>query len=84
MPNPSQTRDFKIRRLVAVAMFLLEDGVSPHLLFGKLDRTSFRFWPGLREGTRRSYIVSAIRVVLSLSPVDSDLLTEAVSPQEAP
>ena len=70
MPSPSQIRDLRVRRLVAVAMALLEASVS------------FRLWLWLRERTQRSYTVFALRVTLSQPPVEFDLLAEAASPQE--
>ncbi len=79
MPNPSQTREANILRLVAVANDLLKVGVSSHRLYDKLLLISFRLWPWIREGTRRSYTVAALRVVLSPPYVASNLLNETVS-----
>ena len=79
MPNPSQTREANILRLVAVANDLLEAGVSSHGLFDRLLLVAFRIWPGTREGTRRSYTIAALRVVLSPPYVASNLLNETVS-----
>lgn len=82
MLNPSQTRESKILRLVAVAHDLLEAGVSSHRLFDKLLLITFRLWPGVRERTRRSYTVAAIRVVLSQPSVELNLLSETTFQQE--
>ena len=84
MPSPSQTRAMRVRRLAAVARALLEGGVSTHLLCDKLERASFRLWPGLTMGTRRSYVVSALKTVLSRPLVEPNILAETVPLQEEP
>ena len=76
MPSPSQLRYIRVQRLIEVTEDLIEAGVSKHFLFGKLDRFCFRLWPELREGTRRSYVISALRVIMSQPTVASELLTE--------
>ena len=80
MPSPSQTRALRVRRLVAVARVLLEGGASPHLLFDKLNRVTFRLWPTLRDKTRREYVVSALKEVLSRPHTEFDLLTDTIEP----
>lgn len=83
MPSPSQIRAMRVSRLADVAEALLERGVPSHLLFGKLWALARRSWPAVREPTLRDYVSSSIRTVLSRPLVDSDILPETVSPQEA-
>jgi len=86
VPNPAQTREQRILRLVAVARDLLECGVSIHLLCDKLRHLSFRLWPTIKEKTRKEYVVVAMRAVLSQPLIDLDFQSEAVrdtSPEEA-
>ena len=85
MPSPSQTRVLRINRLVTVATAILEGGTTTHLLFDKLEHASFRLWPTLMDNTRREYVVSALKIVLSrlhTKPVLPEALGEA-PPQEA-
>lgn len=79
MPSPAQTRVLRIRHLVAVATSILEGGSTTHLLFDKLERASFLLWPTLRDNTRREYIVTALKIVLSHPhPHTAPILPEAV------
>jgi len=80
MPSPSQTRTLRIKRLTTIARAFLEAGVSTHLLCDKLERASFRLWPGLTMGTCRSYVVSALKMVFSRPHTELALLTETIEP----
>ena len=84
MPTPSQIRLSRIQHLVSIARAFLEAGASTHSLAGRLERSGFILWPEVRWATRRSYVTAALREVLSHQPVTSDLIPEAVHPQEAP
>lgn len=84
MPSPLLTRDSRIKHLVSIVEAILEGGASQHLLFDKLWALAQRSWPTVRESTRREYVVSAIKTVLSRShtePVLPEALGEA-PPQE--
>ena len=82
MPTPVEVRRIRINYLIIFAKKLLEAGVPSHLLCDKLERASFRLWPGLREETRRSYVVSALKIVLSRPPAESVRPEAVVPPQE--
>ena len=82
MPNPSQTRELRILRLVTLAKDLIDVGVAYHLLFGKLWALAQRSWPTVRESTRRDYVVSAIKAVRTYTPTTPDIPVEVELSQE--
>jgi len=85
MPSPSQTRDLRVRRLVAMARILLEGGVTYNSLYDKLWAVAQRSWPTVRESTRTDYVISAMKTVRS-RPHTETVLPDAVGetpPQEA-
>jgi len=86
MPTPVEVRRIRIDCLIIFAKKLLEAGVPSHLLVDRLEQASFRLWPGLREETRKSYVRSALRMVLSRPTASADVLPQEMrqaSPQEA-
>jgi hypothetical protein len=79
MPTPSQIRASRIRHLVFIAGVFLEAGAPTHLLCDKLEASALR--PSSREETRKGYVRSALRTVLSRPPAES-ALPEAEEPTQ--
>ena len=82
MPTPSQIRASRIRHLVFIAGAFLEAGAPTHLLCDKLEASALRLWPFSREETRKGYVRSALRTVLSRPPAESVLPEAVETPQE--
>lgn len=73
IPTPSQIRASRIKYLVFIAGTFLEAEVPTHLLCDKLEASAFRLWPFSREETRKDYVRSALRTVISRPPAESVL-----------
>jgi ribulose bisphosphate carboxylase small subunit len=79
-PSPSEIREARIRHLVVLAEKLVARGVE-YALYDRVERASWRLWPTLGSKTRRSYVQSALRIVLEGSR-EEPVLPEAIEPSQ--